>query len=75
MQPMLPPAPPSDPLWAFAVATLYFGSFIAIGWFARLLLDQVMRQSGAHLEDIHAQAGPNRPKRMVFLLGAWRWEK
>jgi hypothetical protein len=71
---MLPPPRPSDPLWALAVATIYFGSFITVGLIARLILDRVMRQSGVHLQDVHAQAGPNRPKRMVFLLGAWRSE-
>jgi hypothetical protein len=74
MEPMLPVTPPSDPIWAVAVAAIYFGSFILIGWLARLLLDKLMQRSGAHLEDVHALAGRKRGKRTVFLLGAWRQE-
>jgi hypothetical protein len=56
------------------VASIYFGSFIAIGIIARVVLAQLMRRSSASLEDIHTLAGPNRGKRRVFLLGAWRNE-
>jgi hypothetical protein len=75
MEPMLPPPPPSDPLWALTVAAIYFGTFLVIGLAARLLLDRLMGRSGVHLEDVHTLAGPNRPKREVFLLGVWRMEK
>jgi len=75
MEPMLPPPPPSDPLWALTVATIYFGTFLVIGLGARLLLNRLMSQSGAPLEDVHALAGDNRPKRKVFLLGVWRTEE
>lgn len=74
MEPMLPVTPPSDPIWAVAVAVIYFGSFLLIGWLARRLLGKLMEQSGAHLEDVHALAGRNRGKRTVFLLGVWRQE-
>ena len=74
MEPMLPATPPSDPIWAAAVATIYFGSFVAIGWLARLLLGRLMARSGAQLEDVQGLAGVKRGKRTVFLLGAWRQE-
>jgi len=71
---MLPPPAPSDATWAVVVAVIYFGSFIAIGLIAKRLLDKTMRRSSETLEEIHHQAGPNRGKRTVFLLGAWRSE-
>jgi hypothetical protein len=74
MEPMLPVNPPSDPIWAVTVATIYFGSFVVIGWLARLLLGRLMARSGADLEDVHALAGLKRGKRTVFLLGVWRQE-
>jgi hypothetical protein len=61
-------------MWALAVAVIYFGSFLAIGIVARLALRTLMERMGADLADVHAQAGPNRRKRQVFLLGAWREE-
>jgi len=75
MEPMLPPPLPSDPGWALLVAVIYFGSFIAIGFIAKRVLDKTMRRSGETLEEIQAQAGPNRGKRTVFLLGVWRSEE
>jgi len=75
MQPMLPPPEPTDPVWAAVVAIIYFGSFIAIGLIAKIVLGRLMLRSGETLEEIHAQAGTRREKRMVFLLGAWRSEK
>jgi len=75
MQPMLPPAEPSDPVWAAVVAIIYFGSFIAIGLIAKIVLGRLMSRSSETLEEIHAQAGTRREKRTVFLLGAWRSEK
>ena len=61
-------------MWALTVAVIYFGSFLAIGIVARIVLRKLMDQSGADLTDVQAQAGPNRRKRSVFLLGAWREE-
>jgi hypothetical protein len=61
-------------MWALAVATIYFGSFLALGVAARILLGKVMQQHGADLADVQAQAGTNRRKRKVFLLGVWREE-
>jgi hypothetical protein len=71
---MLPPSPPADPVWALVVAIIYFGSFIATGIAARTALGWLMRRIGVELEDVQAQAGPNRRGRKVFLLGAWRTE-
>jgi hypothetical protein len=61
-------------MWAIVVAVIYFGSFIAIGIIAKVALGKLMAQTGADLADVQAQAGPNRRKRSVFLLGAWRDE-
>jgi hypothetical protein len=58
---------------ALVTAILYFGSFIAIGVAAKLLVARFMEHKGADLSDVHAQAGPNR-RRSVFLLGSWRRE-
>jgi hypothetical protein len=61
-------------MWAFTVALIYFGSFLAVGLLARIALRRLMESKGAELTDVQAQAGPNRRKRSVFLLGAWRKE-
>jgi hypothetical protein len=61
-------------MWALTVAVIYFGSFLALGILARMALRRLMDHSGADLADVQAQAGPNRRKRSVFLLGAWRDE-
>lgn len=61
-------------MWALVVAIIYFGAFIAIGIVAKMALDKLMARTGADLADVQAQAGPNRRKRSVFLLGAWRDE-
>jgi len=61
-------------MWALTVALIYFGSFIALGIVARIVLGKLMTRTGAELTDVQAQAGPNRGKRSVFLLGSWRQE-
>jgi hypothetical protein len=58
-------------LWT---AVIYFGSFLAIGLIAKLGLRRWMDRHGSDLSDVQGQAGPNRRKRKVFLLGAWRDE-
>jgi hypothetical protein len=60
---------------ALGVAIIYFGTFLAIGWGAKVLLDRAMRQHGADLDDVHRQAGDKRRPREMFLLGAWRKEQ
>ena len=62
-------------MWALTVAVIYFGSFLAVGYIAKMLLVRLMERHGAELSEVHAQAGENRRPRKVFLLGAWRTEK
>ena len=56
---------------ALVVLVIYLGPFILIGlaamWWAR--------RKNTDLSDIQAQAGENRRKRRVFLLGFWRSEE
>ena len=59
---------------ALAVAILYFGTFLAIGWGAKVLVDRIMHRHGADLDDVQRQAGEARQPRELFLLGAWRKE-
>ena len=61
-------------MWALTVAVIYFGSFLALAILAKIGLGKLMDRTGAELTDVQAQAGPNRRKRSVFLLGAWREE-
>lgn len=58
-------------LWT---AVIYFGSFLIIGLGAKIALRRWAQQHDVDLADIQAQAGPNRRKRRVFLLGIWRTE-
>jgi hypothetical protein len=59
---------------ALGIAILYFGTFLAIGWGAKVLIDRTMRSHGADLDDVQQQAGDQRRPREMFLLGAWRKE-
>jgi hypothetical protein len=59
---------------ALAAAIVYFGTFLAIGIVARLAIGRWINRRDIDLADIQAQAGPNRAKRRVFLLGFWRDE-
>jgi hypothetical protein len=56
---------------ALVVGSIYFGTFIAIGLAARWW----MRRNGVELSDVQRQAGTNRGKRKLFLLGIWRSEE
>jgi hypothetical protein len=60
---------------ALATAVLYFGTFLAIGIVSRRLLDRWMERRGSNLADVHDQAGSQRGRRRVFLLGFWRDEQ
>ena len=60
-------------MWALTVATIYFGTFLTIGWVAKRVLDDWMDHRGVALDEVHRQAGP-RGERTVFLLGIWRKE-
>lgn len=59
---------------AFAVAAIYFGTFLGIGWVAKIVLDYWMHEKGVELDEVQKQAGP-RGERTVFLLGIWRKER
>jgi len=59
---------------ALVTALIYFGSFLAIGPIAKLVISRWMIRRDLDPSDIQAQAGPNRRKRRVFLLGFWRDE-
>jgi hypothetical protein len=60
---------------ALMVAVIYFGTFLAIGLLGKMLIGRWMNRRGVDLSDVQQQAEPNRRKRKVFLLGAWRWEE
>ena len=60
-------------MWALFVATVYFGTFLVIGWVAKRVLDRWMDQRGVELCEVQKQAG-RRGERTVFLLGIWRKE-
>ena len=59
---------------AFATAIVYFGFFLAVGIIAKSALDRWMHGKDLDLSEIQAQAGSNRGKRRLFLLGFWREE-
>jgi hypothetical protein len=59
---------------AFEVASVYFGSFLAIGLSARFAMRRWMDRGGLDLRHVQAQLEPRRGKRRLFLLGAWRDE-
>lgn len=60
-------------MWALFVATVYFGTFLVIGWVAKRVLDRWMDHRGVELSEVQRQAG-RRGERTVFLLGVWRKE-
>ena len=60
---------------AVLTAIVYFGTFLAIGWGAKKVIDRWMSRKGVGLSEIHDLAGPNRGERDAFLLGVWRKEK
>jgi hypothetical protein len=55
---------------ALETLAIYLVPFLVIGIIAKLL----MKRKAVDLDDVQAQAGPNRRKRKVFLLGGWRTE-
>ncbi len=57
---------------ALTTAIIYFGTFIAIGAVAKLLVRS--KAGDVDLKGVQDQAGPNR-RRRVFLLGGWRSEE
>ena len=64
------------PDWrAFITAVIYFGTFLTLGTIAKRILDGWMARRGDDIAEVQRQAGPNRPPRRMFLLGAWRTEE
>lgn len=59
---------------AFYTGVFYLGTFVAIGWMAKRLLDRWIARHGATLEEVNEQAGANAGKGRRFLLGFWRNE-
>ena len=43
-------------MWALFVATVYFGTFLVIGWVAKRVLDRWMDQRGVELSEVQRQA-------------------
>ena len=59
---------------ALTTAVIYFGSFLVLGVIAKLAVRWWARRRDVDLAEIHREAGPNRGKRRVGLLGFWRDE-
>jgi len=45
-----------DSMWALVVAVIYFGSFLALGLIAKVVLAKLMERTGADLSDVQVQA-------------------
>lgn len=58
-------------LEAIFTATLYFGTFVVIGYGGRRLIDHWMGHKGVHLSEVQDQLGEGRRKQTGFLLGVW----
>jgi hypothetical protein len=55
---------------ALETATIYFGTFLVIGYVAKRLLDRYMAKNGTDLRELQSQdKGGGRQQR--FLLGGW----
>jgi hypothetical protein len=59
---------------ALTIAAIYFGSFLAVGLIARLVVRRWLNLRDIDLSEIRTQLGPNRRKSSRFLLGIWRKE-
>jgi hypothetical protein len=59
---------------ALITAVIYFGSFLAIGVIAKVVVSRWMHRRDLDLAEIQRQAGSRRGTRRVFLLGFWRDE-
>ena len=59
---------------ALTPAAIYFGSFLAVGLIARLVVRRWLNLRDIDLSEIRTQLGPNRRKSSRFLLGIWRKE-
>jgi hypothetical protein len=59
---------------ALVTGVIYFGSFLAIGLIAKVVIGRWMARRNLDLSEVQAQVGARRSKRRVFLLGFWRDE-
>jgi hypothetical protein len=59
---------------ALTVAIIYFGTFLVLGVILKLAIKWWTRRRNFDLTDMQRDAGPNRGKRRVGLLGFWRNE-
>ncbi len=55
---------------ALETFAIYVTPFLVLGAFVKLL----MKRRAVDLDDVQAQAGPERRPRRAFLLGSWRTE-
>ena len=56
---------------ALYTAILYFGSFLALGWVAKRVLDKWTAERGQHASEVQGRPSENAPPRTRFLLGVW----
>ena len=59
---------------ALGTAAIYFGTFLAIGLVAKLVVSRWLNLRDIDLPEIRTQLGPARRKSSRFLLGIWRRE-
>lgn len=57
---------------ALVTAAIYFGSFLAIAFIAKLAVSRWLSMRDIDLPEIRSQLGPNRRKSNRYLLGFWR---
>jgi hypothetical protein len=55
---------------ALETATVYFGTFLVIGYVAKRLLDRYMTKNGSDLRELREQ-NKGGGKQSRFLLGGW----
>jgi hypothetical protein len=61
------PVPSSECMKALFTATIYFGTFLTIGWLAKVALDRWTKDRGMTPSDTIPPGGSHSR----FLLGAW----
>ncbi|MBV8493724.1 MAG: hypothetical protein JO162_09630 [Alphaproteobacteria bacterium] len=59
---------------ALVTAAIYFGSFLAIGLVAKLVVGHWLNLRDIDLSEIRMQLGPSRRKSSRYRLGFWRKE-
>ena len=55
---------------ALVTAAIYFGTFLALGYGAKRLLDRYMSRNGVDIRDLQRQNKGSGPQQR-FLLGVW----